>query len=150
MISKSAMESELNKFYNGEAPYLFSGIPTESDVMEKAALLWKNIFKNGFSGVVPASSNVDTAADTLYATLNTPQLLAPDGGAKFYGAVAVFYGSLGTGMTGFTFAPPPPLVLSASTEDPEEAADLISSQILSNGQLGTATNIVSGVTSNWL
>lgn len=151
MIDKAEMKSEILKFFNSEDPYIFplDPPPTSDEVQEKQATLWKNVFLKGFQNVIPASTTASVAADALFAALNIPQMEVSDGGALFYGAVATFYNTLGGGMAGYTFVPPPPLVLSAPTDDPEIAAESHASIILANGLSGTATNVISGVTTPW-
>lgn len=149
-INVSDMQAEFEKFYNEEPPYDWSPDepPTTPLIMDKVGTLWQNVMEKGFLTVVPASTAVTTAAQTLGDWLrNNPPI--NDGGALFYAQVAIFFNTIMSAMPGFTLTTPPiPLVLSAPTTDKVLAASTLAGQVLNCGITGVVTNNITGVPQN--
>lgn len=144
------MQSEFEDFFNENPPYDwdYSSPPTIQDVQDKIGDLWENVMKKGFATVVPPSTTVNTAAQTLGDWLrNNPA--TNDGGAGFYAQVSSFFATLMGGMAGFAITTPPaPLILSAPFSDKELVSSTFASQILACATTGVVTNIGTGVPQN--
>jgi hypothetical protein len=139
-INLSDMQAEFEDFYNEVSPYDWLGIPTNSIIQDKIGTLWQNVMEKGFLSVVPASTTVVTAAQTLGGWLkNNPAL--DDGGAAFYAQIAAFFNTIMGGMPGHTITTLPiPLVLSAPFSDKSLAALTLATQIKTTAETGVVTN----------
>jgi hypothetical protein len=133
MINETNIAQELLDFHNRIGDY--SGLATNTNtsfIQERVATLWKNIINNGFSSIIPASTTVSIAANTLYTSLNVI-----DAGTSIYAFYASAMSTIGNGMVGYSIVSPPiPLILNAPFSNINTSCNTIASQLVACARTG--------------
>ncbi|MEM7182719.1 MAG: hypothetical protein AAF518_17530 [Spirochaetota bacterium] len=142
-ISQSDIESEFKDFFNKAGDYQQLEEASEpSEIQEIAALLWKNIILKGFSGIIPSSATVSSAADSIESSLK-----APESGKQIANFLATAMSTIGGGMSaaGYSMTNSPQaseFTLDAPTDDIDQASSTLAGQIVSPAKSSGMSQLV--------